>query len=95
MIKVVAQFHFNAGTAAQVNALAEELVRTTRKEDGCNQYDFLLAEKDENYAVILETWATQQALDAHSASEHFTRIVPQLAGLCVQPPSVETFTLLF
>lgn len=90
MVKVIAQFLFKDGVIDEAKALGEELVLATRAEEGCRQYDLLQAADNANLLIILETWASQQALDAHSASAHFTRIVPKLADLCVQPPAVTT-----
>lgn len=93
MIKVVATFLFHPENVDRATALCKELIDETRKEQGCVQYE--LAQSGETPAefVILETWETQAALDVHSASAHFTRLVPVLAGLCVQPPAVKSYTL--
>lgn len=95
MIKVIATFNFKAGNIAKVKTLCAELIEATRKEAGCIQYDLLQSDKDENVMAFVENWESQEALDVHSASEHFTRIVPQLAGLCTEPPAVETFRQIF
>ena len=92
MIKVVAHFHLKDGTLPQFKTLAEELVSATRQEDGCIQYDLLQAKENELYLVMQETWTSQDALDAHSASAHFASIVPQLASLCTCPPEVEQYS---
>lgn len=94
MIKVIAQFQFKEGSIDEAVALGKELVAATRKEAGCEQYDLLQDANDANHLIILETWASQKALDDHSASEHFTRIVPALAGMCTEPPAVINVTQL-
>lgn len=88
MIRVIATFHLRAENQQNAIELAKELVETTRAEDGCAMYDLLQPVDDASQMLILEAWKSQKALDRHSASEHFTRLVPMLAGLCVQPPSV-------
>ena len=40
--------------------------------------------------LIYETWKDQASLDAHSASAHFTRLVPEIQGLAAGM-SIETF----
>lgn len=95
MVKVIAQFRFKPGNLGQVKKLAKELVDETRKEKGCIQYDLMQANTDENFLLMLETWESADALDAHSASAHFTRIVPELAALCTHPPAVDRVTQLF
>ena len=92
MIKVIAQFRFNPDDLPQVRTLCETLVAATRAEEGCIQYDLLENAQDPAQLTILETWASQQALDVHSATKHFTDIVPQLAKLSVEAPVVTTYT---
>ena len=94
MVKILAHFHLKDGTLEQFKPLAQELVDLTRREEGCIQYELLQASEDALYLVMQENWTTQAALDAHSASAHFSRIVPMLASLCAQPPKVESFTQL-
>lgn len=92
MIKVLAHFRLQADSQAKLKPLAEELVYTTRQEEGCLQYELLQEDANELHVVMQEAWASQAALDKHSASAHFTRIVPMLAALCTQPPEVEQYT---
>lgn len=91
MIRVVAKFNLKAGAKPEAMPLFEELIGKTRKEDGCGGYDLGQATQDENQLVVLEAWESKEALDAHSASEHFTRIVPQLVAMCTEPPSIDSF----
>ena len=92
MIKIIAQLSFKKETVAKAIDLAAELVVATRKEKGCIQYDLLRANDEPEKLVILETWESQEVLDVHTASEHFTRIIPQLDALCVTPTIVTSYT---
>lgn len=94
MIRVIATFNCDPKNTQKAIEHAKELVMETRKEKGCVQYDLLQSEGDEAKIVILECWNTQEDLNAHSASEHFGRLVPQLAGLCTTPPAVENYIAL-
>lgn len=82
MIRLVANFYVKKEHLDEALALAKELVAETRKEEGCAQYDLAQALESPELIVILESWESQETLAAHSASEHFTRIVPALKGLC-------------
>ncbi|MDL2232128.1 antibiotic biosynthesis monooxygenase [Ruminococcaceae bacterium OttesenSCG-928-L11] len=94
MIRVVATFNLKPNQLDNALTVAKELIALTRKEEGCVHYDLAQAAQNESVLVILEAWESQEALDVHSASEHFGRLVPQLAALCVTPPAVESFTQL-
>lgn len=91
MIRVVATFHLKPEEKENSMVLFKELVERTREEDGCVAYDLAQSAEDENVYVILEAWKDQHTLDVHSASEHFNRLVPQLAAACIGSPSVKSF----
>lgn len=88
MVKIIAQFNIKKDSVAKAIDLAKELVKTTRQEKGCLQYDLLQEKGAPELLIIVEAWESQEVLDIHSASEHFGRIVPQLAEMCVTPPKV-------
>ena len=94
MVKILAHFHLKDGALPQVQALAEKLVAATRQEEGCLQYELLQEAGNDKHLIMQEAWSSQEALDAHSTSAHFTSIVPQLAALCAQPPQVIKYALL-
>lgn len=94
MIRAIAIFALKKENIDEAIKLATELVDETRKEKGCEQYDLLQSAVDTKKLVIIEGWATQEALDTHSSSEHFSRLVPRLAGLCTEPPAVTTYAQL-
>lgn len=91
MIRVVANFHLKKENVEEAIKLAKEMVEATRKEEGCVQYDLAQSPESPEKIVILEAWETKEAIDTHSASEHFTRIVPQVAAMCVEPPVVSSY----
>lgn len=61
--------------------LSKELVEASQQDEGMIEYDLLESATDESSLMIYETWQGQDQLDKHSASEHFTRIVPELQRL--------------
>lgn len=91
MIRVVAKFDLKPGELDKAMELSRELIASTRKEVGCGHYDLAASPDNPNLLVILEAWESQAALDAHSVTEHFTRLVPQLAALCVSAPAVDCY----
>ena len=38
----------------------------SRAEDGCQQFDVLLPEEDQNRVLLVEAWRDQAALDVHA-----------------------------
>jgi len=93
MIKVVAKCTIAPENKDSAMAVLEELVSTTVQEDGCINYNFCADVKGNGEYAILETWETQEALDVHSASEHFGRLVPQLAALAAGEIEITAYSV--
>ena len=81
MIKVVAKGVYQEGKAEEAIALYDELVKETRKENGCIAYDLFRDKKDPDILTMIEQWESDEALEKHMKSEHFTRIVPMIAKM--------------
>lgn len=78
----------DAETAA---ALGRALVSASRKDAGVVGYDMYRSVTMPGWFVFCETWKDQASLDAHSASPHFTGIVPELQKLGKM--GVDAFTI--
>ena len=67
------------------------LCKSTRDEEGCQQYEFFQSTERPDYFTLLEKWADQDALDAHinllrSKAEYST-----LSELRLGSPDVERY----
>lgn len=58
-----------------------ELAEATRAEEGCRAYDLLQDEVDPTRFVLAEEWDSHEHLAAHTRTEHFVRLVRELAAL--------------
>lgn len=54
----------------------EELVYKTRQEPGCISYELTKDLKKEGHFLFLERWTDEDALNLHTQTEHFKRLVP-------------------
>ena len=57
---------------------AKELTACSLKEEGCIAYDTFESSTRRDVFMICETWASQEALDAHKQTAHFIQYVAQL-----------------
>jgi quinol monooxygenase YgiN len=64
------------------------LVPTTRKEDGCLNYDLHRANDDPGVFVFHENWTHEAALDAHLANTHLVAFMEKAGGLLSEPPQI-------
>ncbi len=76
MLKVIAQDFIKPEAVGIVLPLYRELVEKTRQEELCIAYDLFVDQKDPGHFIFIEEWPDRAALDAHCATEHFTRLVP-------------------
>mmetsp|Transcript_10067 Transcript_10067/g.15248 ORF Transcript_10067/g.15248 Transcript_10067/m.15248 type:complete len:594 (+) Transcript_10067:70-1851(+) len=65
--------------------MAKELCEKSRQEDGCIFYTFVKNPSVSTRFVIIEEWASQSHLEAHSKTEHFTRLVPLMDAISSTP----------
>ena len=90
MIRLNAFFKVKAGvTTAQVKALTDELVESSRKDEG--NKDLFESTTQPGVYMFCESWENAELLKRHAASEHFTRIVPELEKLTDGGLSIEQF----
>lgn len=65
-IKVKPEFH------AAFQPIFKKLVDGSRAESGCVRYELNQSVDNPNVYIVIETWASQQAIDIHNATPHFT-----------------------
>ena len=73
-----------------VIAEAKQLVEKSLAEAGCKGYDIFCSATRPDVLMFCETWADEDALAAHSASEHFAKHVGAIEA--VAKLYIEKFT---
>lgn len=91
MIKVVAKFFVNQNKIEEFLKLCKELIENTRKENGCIKYELFEDNTKSTIFSIIEEWENMEVLESHFASEHFTKIIPQLEILVTQQIEVNIY----
>lgn len=91
MIKIVADNFVQEDAVQTFIELAAELVKKSRKEEGNISYSLYEDLSDPSHLTFVEEWKDSDAIRAHNASEHFTKIFPKLGALCVQESIINTY----
>ena len=92
MIRLNAFFQTkNAGDHLKAIELGNELVAKSLTDTGCVSYDLFKSSTRPDVMMFCETWASEEDLAAHAASEHFTRIVPLIEALTTGGLKLEKF----
>lgn len=92
MIKVVARTIVREECIEAYHTLAKELVAQTQKESGNISYTLNQSVENKKLHAMIEVWESGEALDAHMASEHFKRIVPQMAEYAEEKYPLELYS---
>lgn len=90
-VKIVAKMPVAEENVQKFIALAEELIEKSRAEEGNIHYSLNVDKANPCLLVFTETWRDKEAIRFHNATEHFTRIVPQLGALCSGERIKDTF----
>lgn len=64
MLKVIAKRYLKSGVLDEYLTVVRPLVDASRQEPGCIEYA-LYINRDENSAVMMETWESEAALEEH------------------------------
>lgn len=74
-VQLIARHTMKPGVANQVLVLVERLVDAARTEPGNLAFDAYRSVRDPDSYVLLERYASREALAAHRATPHFRQIV--------------------
>lgn len=69
-VRVLAILHADQGKGPAQVAAFEQVAPLVRAEDGCRAYDLHAVIGDPDSFVVVEEWASGDALEAHLASAH-------------------------
>ena len=87
---------YYTGEGGNARNFAQEMEETgiaeaIRNEPGNLGYRYFQPLDDPETVLLIDSWKDQEAIRAHGATEHFTRILPQLAALCEERLPVEQY----
>lgn len=94
MIKVVAKSVIVKDKVNDALQLCQALIEETLKEKGCIDYALYQDRHDESILTMIEEWASEEDLDKHLKSEHFTRIVPRFGELLAKETEMNIYNKL-
>ena len=71
--------------------IAKELVARSQSDTGRVYYTLNVSAENPRLFAMLECWESQEALQAHMASEHFKTMVPQLGPMVEESYPLELY----
>ena len=85
---VFASFHPREGRASDLRSLLMWMVERTRAEPGCERYDLYEQHEAGGALHLFERYRSQEALEAHRATDHYIEYRRQVEGLLDEPIGV-------
>jgi quinol monooxygenase YgiN len=84
VIIVGGRFEVEAAERDAFLAERDELMRTSRREEGCLEYTFAADPLEPDGVILFERWESQAALDAHLAAlSATTTITPRSSSITI------------
>ena len=80
-IMIVVEFEVKPEHRNQFIDLIKGHAQRSRAEDGCQQFDVLLAQEDHNRVLLVEAWRDRKAFDASAAAPHTKQFRQKLMPL--------------
>ncbi len=94
-IGVIATLKVQEGKEADFEATFKELRDKVRaNEEGNLQYDLTRSKADAQTYVIMEKYASQEALEAHGQTEYFKASGPALGAVLAGAPDIQYLDLI-
>ena len=91
MIYVVAKMYPKPEAIEIFLKLAEELTADSLKDAGCIEYGLRVNRNATGEYAFIEKWESMKDLEAHSATKHFTTIVPMLSEISTKEPQIDLY----
>jgi len=89
MLIVLARGTVHADKRDDFIAAAKACTEATRQEQGCLTYDFFQSVTDPNRFQSVETWESQEAIDAHFRAPHLAAFFEAVGPCFAEPPIIE------
>jgi quinol monooxygenase YgiN len=93
MIVVVGRVQTDPQRREECVRVGQAVARASRAEAGCLAYAVHADTEDPNRVVFVEEWESQEALDAHFATEHVATFMAAIQATLAAPPEVRFHTV--
>ena len=87
-IEIAVLFDVVSHRMEQVTTAFQDLCEATRKEEGALLFDAFRSEEHDNVIVLIEEWASQEAIDRHMQEGHVALFLGIVEGSFARPPQV-------
>ena len=94
MIGVVATIKIKDGTASDFEAVATELANKVKaNEPGVITYEVYKSRAEDNTYIMMEQYASEEALTAHGQTDHFKAIGAKMSQYLAGLPEIKYYDI--
>lgn len=94
MIGVTAKMPIKDGKQADFEKTMKELAEKVKaNEPGCTMYQLYKTKGSDTEYVMMETYASQEAVDAHMTTDYFKASQPALGACLAGAPTIEFYEI--
>ncbi len=93
-LTVIATAHAKPGMGPDLLREMQANVINVHREDGCLHYTLHQALDDSDTIVVIERWASEQALAAHAAAPHMRDFSERAAQYRARPTDVRRYEMI-
>ena len=86
-VVVVAVARCKEGEQERMRSVMAEVAAASNEEEGCNSYVIHVDKNDPDRLVVVEHWASQDALDNHFTLPHTQKVAENIDALA-EPPLI-------
>ncbi len=80
MIIVIARVEFDPTRLDELQPAIDAMMKATWEESGCLGYSMAIESREEGIGIIVERWASVEALKAHFGSPHMDKFNAAVMG---------------
>lgn len=88
MISLFVKIPLKKGKAGEFTEAFKEIAVGVATEEGNLLYSLNFAKDEPDTAIIMERYTDQDALNAHSQSDHYKAFSPKIGGLVAGAPEI-------
>ncbi|MGE0881909.1 MAG: putative quinol monooxygenase [Blastocatellales bacterium] len=92
-VTVIAYIEVKPGTEATFLQQAQAVVKATRAETACINYDLHQSADDSTKFVFYENWTSLAGLDEHSKSAHIQTFRSNISDLIAKPVEIKLYKM--
>ncbi len=92
MIRVTASIETQPGKEDQLIAALAEAAISTRQEEGCVEYFLHRSTDKPTHFLMIETWKSPEALEAHLKTPHIQALFAKAEGIVAAPVALSSWT---